>query len=428
MIANNDVSLVISSYVVAVLAAYAALYFGAHLAQNKGGSRRLWLAFGALAMGTGVWTMHFVGMRASAMMTQMTFGAGLTLLSWLAAVLASGVALHLIGRDQLSKTSFLLASLVMGSGIVAMHYVGMFAMNMSVAPTFNVAFLLVSIVIAVGASGLALAICRHVREIEGLKAVLLQAGAALVMAAAICGMHYTGMLAMIYPETAVPAANNMLRGDWMGIPLAMLCSVLLVMAIAVTAIDIVYRRGAKRQAEDEALWVKFAAFVDITTGLPNRSGLEHRIVETLARPGAEDQPFAILYLEVSNYRELSAGLESTSEDALGRFLGNRILECLGEGVFLARYSAGSFMLMVENHESPTHAFMYKRLRQLKSLRAESGMAIQWRAGQSVYPDTGSSSRRLIRAAMVGHALSVVGNFRNLADDPALVQAGLIANS
>lgn len=423
MIANYDVSLVLSSYAVAVLAAYTALYFGAQLAQYDGGSRRLWLVIGALAMGTGIWTMHFVGMRASSMMADMTFGAGLTLLSWLAAVLAAGVALHLIGRKQLGTSLLVVASLVMGSGIVAMHYVGMYAMNMSAAPVFNTAYLLISIVIAVVASGLALAICRHVRQVEGLKAVMLQFAAALVMAAAICGMHYTGMLAMVYPQSAVPAASNALEGEWMGIPLAMLCSVLLVIAIAVTAIDIVYRRRARLQAEGEALWVESAAFMDEATGLPNRSGLEHRIVEKLARPEAGDNSFAIIFLDVANHRELTSGLDGTARDELIDFLGARIGECLGQGVYLARYSTSSFMLMVDQHESPGHAFMYKRLRQLKSLRTESGAPVRWRAGQSAYPDTGNSSRRLIRAAMVSRDLSVVGSFQNLADDPTLVQAG-----
>lgn len=90
MMTHYDLSLVIASYVVAVLAAYTALFFGARLGSAGDGKRLPWLVTGGLAMGTGVWTMHFVGMRAMPMDMAMTFDTGMTVISWMAAVLASG--------------------------------------------------------------------------------------------------------------------------------------------------------------------------------------------------------------------------------------------------------------------------------------------------------------------------------------------------
>lgn len=422
MLANYDVSLVSASYVVAVFAAYAALYFGARLKDASGRSRGIWLGIGALAMGTGVWTMHFVGMRASPMMAEMAYDAGLTVVSWLAALVASGIALHLIGREKLATSTLILASVAMGSGIVTMHYVGMYAMQMSMAPIFNPVWLTVSVVIALAASGAALAICRRVSQESGSKALILQLLSALVMAAAICGMHYTGMLGMTYPEAAIPAAGNVLGGEYLGLPLAFLCAVLLAFSVFITGLDIKSRRQAKHHAEQERQWVESAAFTDSSTGLPNRSALEQRVLDRIA---AEHGPesFALVYLDIANYREMSVDQDAPSLENNVRVIADQVAACLDTGVYLARYSNSSFMLLVDSHLSSEHRFMYRRLRKLEGLKTPAGVPVLWRAGQSVFPDTGHSSRRLIRAAMVGYEISAVGTFDNLADDPNLVRTG-----
>lgn len=422
MLANYDVSLVAASFVVAVFAAYTALYFGARLRDSDGRARLAWLGIGALAMGTGVWTMHFVGMRASPMMADMTYGTGLTTVSWLAALIASGIALHLIGREKLPTATLLAASVAMGAGIVAMHYLGMYAMNMSMAPVFDTLWVTVSVIIALVASGAALAICRRVSQETGSKALILQLVSALVMATAVCGMHYTGMLGMTYPEAALPGVDNALRGEYLGLPLALLCTVLLAFAVFVTGLDINARRQAKRHAEYEQQWVEAAAYTDSSTGLANRSALEQRVLDRIA---AEDGPesFALVYLDIANYREMSIDQDAPTLENTVRDIARQVAACLDEGVYLARYSSSSFILLIDNHLSSEHRFMYKRLRKLDSLKTESGVPVLWRAGQSVFPDTGHSSRRLIRAAMVAQPLSTVGSFDNLAEDPNLIRTG-----
>jgi NO-binding membrane sensor protein with MHYT domain len=405
-----------------VFAAYSALYFGARLTDAKGRGRSIWLGSGALALGTGIWTMHFVGMRASPQMADMTYDLGMTTFSWLAALIASAIALHLIGREKLAVSTFIGASVAMGAGIVTMHYAGMYAMNMSMAPEFDSVWLTVSVAIALGASGAALAICRKVNRESGARAIMLQLGSALVMAAAICGMHYTGMLGMTYPEAASPAADNALRGDYLGMPLAYLCTVLLAFSVFVTGVDINARRLAQRHAEEGEQWVHSAAFTDNSTGLANRSALEQKVLDRIA---ADDgvESFALIYLDIANYRDMSVGMDAPTLEANVRSIAGSVAQCLEGNLFLSRYSSSSFMLLVEDHTSSEHRFMYRRLRQLESLKTEDGTPVLWRVGQSVFPDTGHSSRRLIRAAMVGHPLSNVGSFENLADDPSLIKTG-----
>ena len=420
MLANYDASLVAASYVVAVFAAYTALYFGARLVNTSGAARRLWLGFGAFAMGTGVWTMHFVGMQASPMMAEMSYGAGLTFVSWAAAIFASAIALHLIGRETLKLGTLLAASVAMGAGIVVMHYLGMYAMNMSLPPVFNSTWLAVSVVIALAASGAALAICRRVQREEGGKAIALQLIAALVMAAAICGMHYSGMLGMTYPEAAVPEATNTLGGTFFGLPLAVLCVALLAVALFVTGQDITARREAEALKQEQAQWVTAAAFQDATTGLGNRSALEQRVLDAIAKPDGK-QSFALIYLDIANYRDLAANQNARSLDDTIRVISERISACLDEGAFLARYSSSSFMIVVNAPTKGGHDVMYKRLQQLDGLNTDDGYPVLWRVGQSLYPQSGHSSRGLIRAAMVSQSMSELGSFDKPAQDPTLVR-------
>jgi len=423
MMSEYDLPLVVASFLVAVLAAYAALFFGARLTNAKDGERRKWLSAGALLMGTGVWTMHFVGMRAMPMDVEMSFDILMTAVSWLAAVVASGVALHIIGRERLGVPLFIGATLSMAGGIVVMHYLGMYAMRMSASPTFNVGFLMVSIVIAVGASGAALALCRKLQHMDGSGSMAIQFVAALVMAAAICGMHYTGMMAMTFPEGAVPAADNGLRGGWMGIPLAVFCIALLAVALVVTVLDVKHQRELAVFKMEEDKRVAELAFTDAVTGLPNRSALEQRLLDILARDNAAGNPFALIYLDIANYRELSTGMGEQSLNAVVREISGALRDQMSEQVFLARYSASAFFALVPDNEGSQHAFMYKRLRQLDQRIGTPAMPVTWRAGQSAYPATGNSTRKLLRAAMVPRDLDEIGQYTNIAADPELVLPG-----
>ncbi|MBZ2169682.1 MHYT domain-containing protein [Marinobacter sp. F4216] len=428
MLADYDSSLVTASYVVAVLAAYTALYFGTRLNTARGEERRRWLIGGSLVMGSGVWTMHFVGMRAMPMDVPMSFDTLMTGLSWVAAVLASGLALNIISRDRVGAVPFSTAALAMASGIVVMHYLGMYAMRMSQAPIIHSGFLLLSVVIAVLASGAALAICRYLRSVEGGRVVLFQFVAALVMAAAICGMHYTGMLAFMYPEGAVPAADNGLSGQWMGIPLAVASVALLAVALVITVVDVRDRRALDRRKAEENRRVRQMAFVDRLTGLPNRAGLEQTLLDSLARdPDREDQ-FALIYLDMANFRDLASWLEPDVLDQLAMDVCNTLKEYLPGSAYLARYSSSAFVIVLKDYQRSDYGFLYRRLRQIDETISVAGRPITWRAGQSVYPLTGASSRKLIRAAMVPRPLDQIGHFDKVTADAELTLPGHLGHS
>lgn len=123
--------LVVLSFVVAILAAYTALNMAARVAGSQGVAARVWLAGGGIAMGIGVWAMHFIGMLAMDLSMSMRYNATLTVLSMVIAVGSSLFALWLVSCEQLRLRRLLPGALVMGCGIVAMHYTGMAALEVS---------------------------------------------------------------------------------------------------------------------------------------------------------------------------------------------------------------------------------------------------------------------------------------------------------
>lgn len=152
-----DVWLVLTSIAVAILASYVALRLASRVCVARGGAASLfWLAGGAVSMGMGIWSMHFVGMLAASIGIQMAFHLGWTGLSLLIAVLVSGFALFLVSSDSLGQGKLLCGGAAMGLGIASMHYVGMGAMEVSPSIRYQPVLFTLSVLIVMAASCAAL--------------------------------------------------------------------------------------------------------------------------------------------------------------------------------------------------------------------------------------------------------------------------------
>jgi NO-binding membrane sensor protein with MHYT domain len=184
--------LVALSILVACFASYTALDLSGHLGPTRGFARRAWLVAAALTMGGGIWSMHFVAMLAFIMPIPMSYDIGLTILSLGVAILVTGVGFYVISRPGASPLRLVLSGIFMGLGIAGMHYTGMAAMRGNVELSYDPLFVALSLVIAIGASTVALWVAFRTTDLEQ-KLV-----AAVVMGLAISGMHYTGMRAAIF--------------------------------------------------------------------------------------------------------------------------------------------------------------------------------------------------------------------------------------
>src|SRR5712675_2349 len=125
-----DLQLVALSVIVAIMASYTALELAGRVSQKQGTSSWAWLGGGAVSMGIGIWSMHFIGMLAFELPIRMSYDIPITLLSLLIAVVVSGFALYTVSHGTLSLHRLLLGGLLMGFGIAGMHYTGMAAMQL----------------------------------------------------------------------------------------------------------------------------------------------------------------------------------------------------------------------------------------------------------------------------------------------------------
>jgi NO-binding membrane sensor protein with MHYT domain len=123
-------ALVVLSILIAILASYAALDLAGRVAAARGRVRVGWLGGGAFAMGLGIWSMHYIGMLSFSLPVAVNYNVPVVVLSLLAAVFASAVALFVVSRKSLAVPRLLVASIIMGVGIAAMHYTGMASMRM----------------------------------------------------------------------------------------------------------------------------------------------------------------------------------------------------------------------------------------------------------------------------------------------------------
>jgi PAS domain S-box-containing protein len=193
--------LVALSVLIAILASYAALDLGGRVTASAGRRRFLWLSGGALAMGLGIWSMHYIGMLAYRLPVAVDYDWPTVLCSLLAAVLASAVALFVVSRSKMGALSVGIGGVLMGGGIAAMHYIGMDAMRLPAMCHYAPGLVFLSVIVAVVISLVALQLTFRLRRETGPIGAR-KVASALLMGAAIPVMHYTGMSAVTF--TAMP--------------------------------------------------------------------------------------------------------------------------------------------------------------------------------------------------------------------------------
>ena len=246
MVGTYNPLLVLLSILVAIFVSYTALSLAARVARanDKSANTGLWVAGGALAMGCGIWSMHFIGMLAFSLPIPLSYDTGLTLASLVIAIAISGFALTVASSPEINLLQLSVSALIMGAGISGMHYSGMAAIDLLPQITYEPLLLIASVGIAVAASFAALWLFFQLRNAQSLTMKLARIGAAFVMGFAISGMHYTGMAASRFsPRSFCTGTSNIDTGS-----LAVTTGVIAFVVLSITTLFLVIdgRRAAPR--------------------------------------------------------------------------------------------------------------------------------------------------------------------------------------
>lgn len=206
-----DLRLVALSYMMAVFASYIALDLTGRLRDrnNTQASSLLWLLGGAIAMGAGIWSMHFIGMLSFTIPgLPLQYDIFWTGLSLLVAIFASGFALYLLKASLINIVHLVMGGLVLGIAIASMHYTGMAAMLITLNIRYLPGLFLLSIIIAIVASEAAIWLALKSNTVILRMRTRIKIASAIIMGLAICGMHYTGMAASIFTACTSPVTAN----------------------------------------------------------------------------------------------------------------------------------------------------------------------------------------------------------------------------
>ena len=446
-----DPWMVAASLLIASFASYVALDLAKRVRTHDRGVALSWWIGGSVAMGTGIWCMHFIGMLAFSLPIALGFTRALTFASWLAAVAASGVALYVASCGSLTGPRLAAGALGMGVGICAMHYTGMSALDMAPGIVWDPLLIVASALIAFVASAAALLIFFWLRKADARHSLPYQLLASLVMGVAVCGMHYTGMAAANFPADAVCLSAGALARDNVG-ALVALCSVaLLAMTLFTSTLDARMQSktarlagslqvaNAQLQTVNEEL--KQRAFLDPLTGLANRMLFEDRLKHALRRSERADErinerpaeKLAVLFVDLDGFKPVNDSLGHAAGDQVLKEAALRLRVVARDSDTVARIGGDEFVLLMEDVASLADSVtLARRLVEAIARPFEVGgrpVGISASVGIVVYPDHGTGDKLVAHAdAAMYSAKRAGGNtyalFESEMDDGALEQLNL----
>ena len=391
---SND--LVFFSILLAVLASYTALNMTSRVSQSQGWGAALWLTGGAFAMGFGIWSMHFIGMLAFNLPIALGYDLPLTGLSLVAAIGSSAFALWLVSRPQLPWGRILFGAVLMGAGIATMHYIGMAAMQIMPGIHYQRGLFVLSILIAVLASGAALWIAFRLRN-SSPHAFFSKACASLVMGSAIIGMHYTGMAAAQFPKRSLSVAL------YTGLDTQWLATVVIIVTLAVFAIALVLSMldahaarlsTSLHQAHNELLKL---ALHDSLTRLPNRLLFADRLEQRIQECQHSQRSFSLLFLDLDGFKIINDAHGHHTGDLLLVEVAERISALLGPNDTASRFGGDEFVLALAPGDiGQTTAFAERLLATLAQPYEweHHSLHITASIGIAVYPQDGTSLHEL----------------------------------
>ena len=338
-------------------------------------------------MGLGIWSMHFIGMLALRMPIAMAYDIPTTLLSLLIAVVVSWFALLVVDSATLTRARLLGAGVLMGGGIASMHYVGMGAMLLAPPIRYDPLLFSASIAIAVAASIAALWIAIKKRTEIIISAFWKKAGSALVMGAAIAGMHFTGIAAAEFAPNTVCSVNgwtvsdNWLAGTIGGFSFMFLAATLLISVfdahlanraaryaqrlrtmnanLEQHAADLVITnlqlQGEVQERKRSEARIQYLAHHDSLTDLPNRAKFSKVLNHAISLAKRNDSELAVLFIDLDRFKNINDTFGHDAGDLLLREVAARLCACQRASDTVARLGGDEYVVLLEQLDDPKYA-------------------------------------------------------------------------
>ncbi|MBK0007524.1 MULTISPECIES: bifunctional diguanylate cyclase/phosphodiesterase [Priestia] len=249
--------LVTLSFLIAITAAYASFGLANRVKISRAKFIQFWLISGAFTLGVGIWSMHFIAMLAFHLPVDVSYNLWFVLLSILGAITGCYIGLYLIHKQKKSMKALTIAGSFMGAGIVFMHYLGMMAME-PIMISYDPFIVFLSILIAVAASNTALWLGFYSKLNEGKLTVFAKLICSTIMGIAIAGMHYTGMQAASFSGMSMSEQSNGFALN----PIYLSAVIIFFIACLFTAVFLTIFMDRRVQKQEVLKWAFFESALD----------------------------------------------------------------------------------------------------------------------------------------------------------------------
>jgi len=357
---HHTTGLVIVSVLISMAAAYAALSLADRTRSAvKPLARWLWLVCGSIAMGIGVWSMHYLGMLAVQLPVPVYYHWPTVILSLGMAIAASFAALNTITGHRPERRLLIFGGLLMAAGIGGMHYTGMAAMRSTAMEHYNYWVVALSILAAGCLSWLSLWIAFAVRDSEQRGAGILRVAGGCVMGLAIASMHYIAMSGATFSIGDMPfSMAHSVKVSLLGQTGIAATTILILLAAMGTAtldkrrfLDL---RDAHAKLEDAQQALLNAnelllalSNLDGLTGLSNRRHFDLMLATEWGRAARTGKPLSALMIDIDCFKALN--------DRYGHQRGDQCLRRVAEALrnpprraydSVARYGGEEFVVLL----------------------------------------------------------------------------------
>jgi len=421
---------VAGSVLIATFASYVALGLAKRVRTPDRNGAFAWWAGGSLVMGSGMWSMHFVGMMAFSLPIALGYTPIWTFASWLAGVAVSGIALFLAGRGRLTIRRLVAGALAMGAGICAMHYTGMAALDVAPGIVWDARLVVASALIAATASAAALVLFFRLPDVSALYGPAAEVGAAVVMGLAISGMHYTAMAAASFPVGSICLSAGELASGKLQSLVVVVTVGMLGCTWVVSVIDARLQSKAARladslrqanlQLKDANEELKRRAFLDPLTDLPNRKLFEDRLARAAGRsPRVGERHaegphprLAVLFVDLDGFKPVNDSFGHDVGDLVLKEVAARLCREARSCDTVARVGGDEFLLLMEDADD-AHDCRALAERLCQAMRepfcvAEGKVEISASIGIATFPDLSDRDRLIARADAAMYAAKRAG--------------------
>ncbi|NDO82133.1 hypothetical protein CJP72_15575 [Citrobacter sp. NCU1] len=381
------------SFLVAFIASFVALDSAGKVAISSHRVSAFWRFSGGATLGMGIWSMHFIGMLAMKMSMPMNYHFLLTALSFLIALVAATLAITIaISGDTLSRKKLVVATGILSSGVVSMHYVGMAAITEHSAIRWDASLIALSVVIAVAASGVGLWLAFHLRQ-HSRRVFINRLIAALMMALAICAMHYTGMGAATfthYAHTPHSGMNTVDLSVWVSAITLIILGIMLIISMIDSQLRTSRLADNLHQLNSR---LEYKTQFDALTGLANRTQIDMCLQDCLHHSALHQQHFALVFIDLDRFKMVNDTWGHHIGDQLLIASARRISKCLDDTMTLARLGGDEFMLLVPGSTKESLSSLLTRIAgEINAPFPLSGhmIRVSLSAGSSFYPEHGST--------------------------------------